>query len=63
MKASEELQARTIAELSARCDGPDQFENFDRAFRHSLTLQKDAVVKQEARLKKSRARQRAKKAA
>lgn len=26
-------QSETIAELNARCDGPNQFENFDRAFR------------------------------
>jgi len=30
-------QAETIAELNARCGGPNQFENFDRAFRKSLT--------------------------
>ena len=65
MKADPETQARiqaeTIAAISARRDGPNQFENFDRAFRHSLTVSKDAVVKEEARLKKQRARQRAKK--
>ena len=55
-----ELQARTIAELSARCEGPNQFENFDRAFRHSLTVPKDAVIMEEARLKRLRARRRAK---
>ena len=57
----EPTQAETIAALSARCDGPNQFENFDRAFRHSLTLSKDAVVKEESRLKRLRARRRAKK--
>jgi len=57
------MQAETIAAISARCEGPNQFENFDRAFRHSLTVSKDAVLKEEARLKKSRARQRAKKSA
>jgi len=64
MKADPEtqtrIQAETIATISARCDGPNQFENFDRAFRHSLTLSKDAVLKEEARQKKQRARQRAK---
>ena len=50
------IQAETIAAISARCDGPNQFENFDRAFRHSLTLSKDAVVKEEARLKRQRGR-------
>jgi len=56
-------QAETIKELSARSEGPDQFQNFDRAFRASLTVPKSAVVKQEARLKRARARKRAKKAA
>lgn len=56
-------QAETITALSARCDGPDQFEKFDRAFRTSLTVSKPAVVKQEARLKRARAKKRAKKIA
>ncbi len=60
-EAQSRIQAETIAAISARCDGPNQFENFDRAFRHSLTVSKDAVVKEEDRLKKQRARQRAKK--
>jgi hypothetical protein len=47
--------------IAARCDGPNQFENFDRAFRRSLTLSKDVVVKEEARLKRLRAKRRAKK--
>jgi hypothetical protein len=54
-------QAETIADIAARCEGPNQFENFDRAFRHSLTIPKEAVVKEEARLKKERARKRARK--
>ena len=56
-----QTQADAIAAITARCDGPNQFENFDRAFRHSLTVPKDAVLKEEARQKKQRARQRAKK--
>lgn len=58
MKSDSDIQAKTIAELSARCDGPDQFENFDRAFRHSLTVSKAAVVKEEARQKRLRAKKR-----
>ena len=54
-------QAETIADLSGRCDGPNQFENFDRAFRTSLTVPKGALLKEEARQK--RARKRAKKTA
>lgn len=56
-------QAETIADLNARCDGPNQFENFDRAFRKSLTVPKAAALKEEARLKRARARKRAKKPA
>lgn len=61
MKTDAETQARTIAEIAVRCEGPNQFENFDRAFRHSLTIPKEAVLKEEARLKKLLARRKAKK--
>ncbi len=56
-------QADTIAELNARCDGPDQFDKFDRGVRASLGVSKEAVVKEEARLKRLRARKRARKSA
>ncbi len=49
-------QAETIAELNARCDGPNQFDNFDGAFRKTLTVSKAAVLKEEARLKRARVR-------
>jgi len=54
-------QAETIAAIALRCDGPDQFQNFDRGVRASLSVSKDAVVKAEAQEKRSRARRRAKK--
>lgn len=54
-------QAETIAELNARCDGPDQFDNFDRAFRKTLTVSKTALLKEEAKIKRARAKKRAKK--
>jgi hypothetical protein len=54
-------QAETIADLNARCDGPNQFEKFDQAFRASLTVPKAALLKEEARIKRARARKRAKK--
>jgi hypothetical protein len=54
-------QAETIAELAARCAGPSQFENFDRAFRASLTVSKEAILKEEARQKRLRAKKRARK--
>lgn len=63
-KASMKSQAETLAELNARCDGPNQFEKFDKAFRASLTVPKAALLKEEARIKRARARKRrAKKAA
>jgi hypothetical protein len=42
-------QAETIAELNARSEGPNQFENFDLAFRKSLTVPKAAALKEEAK--------------
>jgi len=54
-------QAETIADLSARCAGPDQFENFDRAFRKALTVPKAAVLKEDKRWKRARAKKRARK--
>ena len=57
----EPTQAETIADIALRCDGPNQFENFDRMLRHSLTIPKAAVVKEEARLKRLRAKRRTKK--
>ena len=53
-------QAETIADLSARCAGPNQFENFDQAFRTSLTVPKAAVLKENKRWKRARAKKRAK---
>ena len=39
-------QAETIADLNARCDGLNQFENFDRAFRATLAVPKAALLKE-----------------
>jgi len=61
MKADPELQAKTIADLAARCERPDQFDRFDRGIRASLSVPKEAVLKAEARDKRTRARRRAKK--
>ena len=33
MKSESDPQAKAIADLAAGCEGPNQFENFDRAFR------------------------------
>jgi hypothetical protein len=61
--APKKSQAETIAELNARCVGANQFQNFDRAFRKTLTVSKPALLKEEARQKRARARRRAKKTA
>lgn len=53
-------QAETIADLSARCAGPNEFDNFDRAFRASLAVPKAAILKEDKRWKRARARKRAK---
>jgi hypothetical protein len=53
-------QAETITDLSARCAGPNQFENFDRAFRTALTVPKSAILKDDERWKRARAKKRAK---
>lgn len=58
---NEPTQAETIASIAVRCEGSDQFQNFDRMFRHSLTISKEAVVKEEARQKRARAKRRTKK--
>jgi hypothetical protein len=54
-------QAETITELDARCSGPNQFENFDHAFRKSLAVPKEAILKEEAQRKRARTRKRSKK--
>jgi hypothetical protein len=56
MKATTETQTKIIADLSGRCEGPDQFDKFDRAFRASLTVSKEALLKEEARLKRAKER-------
>lgn len=52
----EPTQGETIAGLALRCDRPDQFNRFDRGVRGSLDVSKEAVLKEESRLKSLRAR-------
>jgi hypothetical protein len=52
-------QAETIADLSSRCAGPDEFQKFDQAVRKSLTVPKEALLKDDARWKRARAKKRA----
>ncbi len=49
---SSDLHAKTIADLAARCAGPNQFATFDTAFRASLTVSKAAILQDEARAKR-----------
>ena len=56
-------QAETISDLNVRCAGPDQFQNFGRGVRACLSVPKEALLKEEARQKRLRARRRARKLA
>jgi len=58
---SDPTHSETIADLAVRCEGPDEFEKFDRAFRASLTVPKAALLKEESRIKHARAKKRTKK--
>ena len=52
-------QAETIADLAVRCASPNEFQNFDRAIRKSLTVPREAILKEDARWKRERAKKRA----
>jgi hypothetical protein len=41
-------------ELAAKCDGPDQFERFDRMFRTVIAVPKAEIDKREAKWKQAR---------
>lgn len=43
-------------DLAARCDGPNQFENFDKLFRAVIAVPKSAILKEEAKWKRARAK-------
>ena len=40
----------------AKCDGPDQFENFDRMFRSVISLPEAVIKKRENNWKRRRAK-------
>ena len=46
--------------LAAKCDGPDQFQNFDRIFRAVVAASEAAVDKEEAKWRRAQAKKRAK---
>lgn len=43
-------------EIAAKCDGTDQFQNFDRGVRLFLSVSKSAVLKDEAKAKRRKER-------
>ena len=43
-------------DLAAKCDGPNQFENFDKLFRAVIAVPKAAIDKEEAKWKRARAK-------
>lgn len=45
-------------DLAARCDGPDQFEKFDRMFRNVISVPKTAIDKEEAKWKRAQEKKR-----
>jgi hypothetical protein len=59
MKADSDTRPITIpADIAAKCDGPDQFQNFDRLFRSVIAVPKAAMEKEETKWKKARAKKR-----
>ena len=50
------------ADIAAKCDGPDQFQNFDRIFRAVIAAPKAAIDKAEAKWKRKQAKKRAQRA-
>ncbi|MGI8989977.1 MAG: hypothetical protein ACR2I2_10375 [Bryobacteraceae bacterium] len=48
-------------ELAARCDGPNQAERMDQLFRAVISAPRSAVLKEEAKWKRARAKKKANK--
>ena len=45
-----------LAGLAEKCDGPNQFENFDKLFRAVIAVPKAAIDKEAAKYKRARAK-------
>jgi hypothetical protein len=56
MKSSAHGPIAIPPEIAAKCDGPNQFETFDRGVRAFLSVPKSAVLKDEARTKRQKKR-------
>jgi len=63
MKAATLSRPIVLSETTiAKCDAPDQFENFDRLFRSVIAVPKTTIEKEEAKWKRKQERKRTKKA-
>ena len=51
-------QFNITKELEAKCDAPNQFERFDALFRKVASVPKAAIDREEAKLKRRKARTR-----
>lgn len=49
-----------LTALAEKCDGPNQFENFDKLFRAVIAVPKAAIDKEEAKWKRARAKKKRK---
>lgn len=61
MKSTEGTRPIDIPpEIAAKCDVPNQFENFDRLFRSVISVPKATIDKAEQKWKRDRAKKRPK---
>jgi hypothetical protein len=56
MKADHHPRINIPDNLAARCDGPGQFERFDKLFRAVIAVPKAAINKEEAKEKRRKKR-------
>jgi hypothetical protein len=56
MKSAEPAPIAIPPEIAAKCDSPDQFQNFDRIFRAVIAATKPAVDKAEEKWRRQRAK-------
>jgi hypothetical protein len=52
MKSGHSVPLTIPPEIAAKCDAPNQAENFDRGIRAFLAIPKSAVLKEEAKAKR-----------
>jgi hypothetical protein len=54
MKPAESSPIAIPPDIAAKCDGPNQFNTFDRGVRAFLAVPKSAVLKDEAKQRRKR---------